>query len=67
MHLITQTVHVLFCSNSAMKGSNWINAILYHDTLAQNITESIMCLTVNQNQACRIVDFLVCSTSVNTC
>jgi hypothetical protein len=38
MHLITQPVHVLPCSNSATKGSNGINRILYHDIAAQTIT-----------------------------
>jgi hypothetical protein len=29
MHLITQPVHVLLCSNSAVKGNNRTNRILY--------------------------------------
>jgi hypothetical protein len=38
-HTITQPVHVLPCSNSAMKTNNGTNRILYHDTAAQIITE----------------------------
>jgi hypothetical protein len=39
MHLITQPLHVLPCSNSAMKGNNGSNKILYHDIADQIITE----------------------------
>jgi hypothetical protein len=39
MHLITQPVHVLPCSNSVTKGNNGTNRILYHDIAAQTITE----------------------------
>jgi hypothetical protein len=39
MHLITQPLHVLLCSNSAMKGNNGIKKVLYHDIAAQTITE----------------------------
>jgi hypothetical protein len=34
MHLITQPVNVISCSNSAMKGNNGTNGILYHDIVA---------------------------------
>jgi hypothetical protein len=46
MHLITQPVHVLPCSNSAMKDNNGTNRILYHDTAAQTNTEPPPCFTV---------------------
>jgi hypothetical protein len=46
MHLITQPVHVLPCSNSIMKGNNGTNKILCHDIAAQIITEPASCLTV---------------------
>jgi hypothetical protein len=46
MHLITQPVHVLPCSNSAMKGNNGINRILYHNITAQTITKPPSCFTV---------------------
>jgi hypothetical protein len=41
MYLITQPVHVLPCGNTAMKGNNGTNRILYHDTAAQTITDSM--------------------------
>jgi hypothetical protein len=34
------------CSNSAMKGNNGTNRILYHDTAAQTITEPPPCFAV---------------------
>jgi hypothetical protein len=46
MHLITQPVHVLFCSDSAVKGNNGRNRILHHDIAAQTITERLPCFTV---------------------
>jgi hypothetical protein len=46
MHLITQLVHVVLCSNSAMKGNSVTKRILYHDIGAQTITEPPPCLTV---------------------
>jgi hypothetical protein len=39
MHLVSQPVHILSCSNSAMKGNNGTNRIPYHDISAQTITE----------------------------
>jgi hypothetical protein len=36
-------VHALPCSNSAMKGNNGTNRILYHDIAAQTITEPPLC------------------------
>jgi hypothetical protein len=39
MHLITQPVHVLSSSTSAMKGNKGTNRILCHDTAAQTTTE----------------------------
>jgi hypothetical protein len=39
MRLITQPVHVLPCSNSAMKDNNLTNRTLYHDISAQTTTE----------------------------
>jgi hypothetical protein len=39
MHLITQPVHASPCSNSAMKGNNGTNRILYHDIAGQTITK----------------------------
>jgi hypothetical protein len=45
MHLIIQPVHVLPCSNLAMKGNNGTNRILYHDIAAQTITEPLLCFT----------------------
>jgi hypothetical protein len=39
VHLITQPVRVLPCSNSAMKGNNGTNRILYHCIAAQTNTE----------------------------
>jgi hypothetical protein len=46
MHLITQRVHVVPCSNSAMKGNNWTNRILYRDIAIQTITEPSPCFTL---------------------
>jgi hypothetical protein len=46
MHLITQSVHLHPCSNSAMKGNNGTNRILYHDTSAQTIIEPPACFIV---------------------
>jgi hypothetical protein len=46
MHLITQSVQVLPCSNSAMEGNNGTNRMLYHDIAAQTITEPPPCFTV---------------------
>jgi hypothetical protein len=46
MHLITQPVHVLPCSNSAMKGNNGTNRMLYQDIAAKTITERPPCFTV---------------------
>jgi hypothetical protein len=43
---ITQPVHVLPYSNSAMKDNNGTYKILYHDTAAQTITEPPLCFTV---------------------
>jgi hypothetical protein len=40
MHLITQPVYILPCSNSAMKVNNGTNGIVYHDITAQTITET---------------------------
>jgi hypothetical protein len=39
MHLITQPVHVLPCSNSAMKGNNGTKRIPYHDIAGQTTAE----------------------------
>jgi hypothetical protein len=39
MYLITQPVHVIPCSNSAMKGNNGTNRILYHDIAARTMVE----------------------------
>jgi hypothetical protein len=39
MQLIAQPVHVLPCSNSAMKGNNGTNRTLYYDTAARTIIE----------------------------
>jgi hypothetical protein len=44
MHLITQEVHVLPCSHSAVKGNNGTNRIPYHDIAAQTITEPLRVL-----------------------
>jgi hypothetical protein len=46
IHLITQTIHVLPCSNLVMKGNNATNRILYHHITAQTITEPPPCFTV---------------------
>jgi hypothetical protein len=46
MHLITQPLHILLCSNSAMKGNNGTDRILYHDIAAQTITEPPPCFAV---------------------
>jgi hypothetical protein len=46
MHLITQPVHVLPCSNKAMKGNNGTKSIQYQDIAAQTITEPHTCFTV---------------------
>jgi hypothetical protein len=35
--LPTLSMYVLPCSNSALKGNNGTNRILYHDTAAQNL------------------------------
>jgi hypothetical protein len=45
MHLITQPVrvHILPFSNSAMKGNNGTNRVLYHDIAVQTITERPPC------------------------
>jgi hypothetical protein len=45
MHLINQIVHVLPCSNSAMKGNNVNNRILCYNISAQTIRELLPCLT----------------------
>jgi hypothetical protein len=45
-YLITQSVRILPCSNSAMKCNNGTNRILYHNIAAQTITEPPMCLAV---------------------
>jgi hypothetical protein len=45
MYLITQPVHVLPCSNSAMKHNNETNR-LYHDIVVQTITLPPPCFTV---------------------
>jgi hypothetical protein len=46
MHLIIQPVHLLYRSNSAMKGINVTNRILCHDIGAQIINEPPPCFTV---------------------
>jgi hypothetical protein len=46
MHLITQPVNVLLCSNLAMKGYHKTKRILYYDIAAQTITEPPPCFTV---------------------
>jgi hypothetical protein len=48
MHLITQSVHVLPCSNSAIKSNNGTSRILYHDIAAQTIIEPPSCFTVGE-------------------
>jgi hypothetical protein len=61
MHLITQPVHVLPCSNSAMKGNNGTNRVQYHDIAAQTIIELPPCFT-----RFWIVGFPVCSPNANS-
>jgi hypothetical protein len=51
MHLITQPVHVLACNNSAMKGNNGTNWILYHDIAAQIVTEPASCFNAGTRQS----------------
>jgi hypothetical protein len=46
MYLITQPVHVLPYSNSAMKGKNGTNRILYHDITTPNHHRTSPCPTV---------------------
>jgi hypothetical protein len=46
IHMITQPVHVLSCSDWVMKCNNGTNRILYHDTAAQTITEHPPCFNV---------------------
>jgi hypothetical protein len=46
MHVITQPVHIFPCSNSAMKGNNGTNRMLYHDIATQTIIEPAPCFTV---------------------
>jgi hypothetical protein len=46
MHLITQPVCILSCSNSAMRSNNGANRMLSHDIAAQTITEPPPCFTV---------------------
>jgi hypothetical protein len=43
MHLIVERVHVLSCSNSAMKGDAVMGPTEYHDIAAQTITEPPPC------------------------
>jgi hypothetical protein len=46
MHLITQPVHILPCSNSAMKGNNGTSRILYRDIAAQTIITPPPCVSL---------------------
>jgi hypothetical protein len=64
MHLITQRVHLLPFSNSAMKDNNGTNRTLYHDIAAQTTTEpaAFHCW----KQVFWIVGFLGCSPNVNS-
>jgi hypothetical protein len=58
MHMITQPVHLPPCSNSAMKGNNGTDRILYDDIAAHTITEPPPCSTVGSRQAlliCRLL------------
>jgi hypothetical protein len=63
MHLITQPVHVLPFSNSAVKGNNGTNRTLYRDIAAKTITELMFHCW---NQTFGIVGFLVCSPNVKS-
>jgi hypothetical protein len=65
-HLITQPVHVPSCSNSAMKGNNETNRILYHNIAAQTTTEPPRVPLLEPNKALWIVGFLGCSQNVNS-
>jgi hypothetical protein len=47
MHVITRPVHVIPCSNLAMKGNKGTNRILYHDIVAQTTTEPTTPLRVS--------------------
>jgi hypothetical protein len=60
----TQPDHVPRYSNSAMKGNNGTNRIVYHDIAAQTITEPPPCFMLEPNKALRIVGFLWCSPNV---
>jgi hypothetical protein len=46
MHLITQPVHPLPCSKSAMKDNNGTNIILTHDLVALTVIETPPCVTL---------------------
>jgi hypothetical protein len=65
MHMITQPVHIVLCSNSAINGNNGTSRILYHDTAARTITDPSSVFHC-WNQAFRIVGFLECSPNVNS-
>jgi hypothetical protein len=67
MHLINQPIHVFSCSNLAMKGNNWTNRVLYHDTAAKIITEFTPHPPVFHcsNLEFQIVSFLEYSPNVN--
>jgi hypothetical protein len=58
------STYVFPCSNSAMKGNNGTNRILYHDIAAQTINRTSPVFHC-WNQAFRSVVFLVCSPNVN--
>jgi hypothetical protein len=66
MHLITQPIHVLPCSNLAMMADNGTNRILYHDIVARTITEPTPCFIVGTRNAFRIVGSLGCPPNINS-
>jgi hypothetical protein len=63
MHLITQPVHVLPRSNSAMKVNNWTNRIPRYCYLNHHRTSPVFHFW---NQAFRIVGFLGCTPNVKS-
>jgi hypothetical protein len=63
MHLITQPIHILPCSNSAIKGNNGTNRILWYCCPNHHRTSRMFYCW---NQAFQIVGFLGCSPNVNS-
>jgi hypothetical protein len=51
MHVITQPVHVLPCSNSVIEAKIGASRILYHDIVDQTITEPPPCFTIGTRNA----------------